>query len=76
MIARIILVVLFFLGVGSLLALGLWTLGLILWVGNESATDPGLVAEIPKGIFTLVPLILLALLPAVRETLERMGFHD
>jgi hypothetical protein len=59
-----------------IILLGLWTLGLVLWLGNESATDPGLVAEIPKGIFLLSPLILLAFLPGVRETLERMGFHD
>lgn len=68
---RLMLMVLFFVGLTSA-ALGLiWLISMLIFVFDPTIEDPGLVAETPHWLMYPSPLSLLGFLPPIQETLKR-----
>lgn len=71
-----VLISLFLVGLASAALGSVWLISTLIFLFDPTIEDPGLIAEVPRRLLYPAPLVLLALLPSVQKTLERMGIHD
>jgi hypothetical protein len=71
---RALYTLLFVIGTLSTVVFGVWFIAGILYVFDESISNPGLIAYVPKWVFLFSPLSLLWKKREVQETIELIVF--